>query len=302
MRLSGKFITSLEGSILILISALMFGSYGVFSKYLSGYDVFFQTYVRCGIVALIFAMYGLWRKQFRLIEKKDIRWFLIILSFTTFSIAPIVYAFQHMSLGLSSFLFYASFTIFSYLFGFLFFHEKMTVIKMISFLLSFAGMSFIFAVNFSSVPLLPILLAVLNGVASAGEVTFSKKISSNYSAIQINFSLFGWIALTHMLFSITIGERQDWSFLTTALPVLLPFILVAIIGMMTVIRGYKLVEPSIGAIIGLMEIVFGVVLGWILFSEHLGMTTILGGLLILSSALLPNAFDFLKQYTGQSKK
>lgn len=279
---------NLKGSLLVLISAVMFGSYGLFSRYLGSYDIFYQTFVRCTLVTLCFITYGLYKHQFTPIAKADRKWFVVILIITNFTIAPIVYAFQHLAIGTASFLFYASFTIFTYILGIIFFKEKMDIYKISSLVLSLFGMLLLFSINFSWVLLLPMLLTVLNGIASGGEVTFSKKISSNYSNAQINAFVFGSIAVTHFVLSFVLGENMDVRLFTESLPVLLVFVLAAIIGMATVVAGFKYVEPSIGAIVGLMEIVVSVILGYFLLNETLSAHAQLGGGLILVAALIPN--------------
>lgn len=284
-----------KGSLLILISALMFGSYGLFSRYLGGYDIFYQTCVRCFIVAACFLVYGIYKKQLKRIEKADYKWFAIILTITCFTIAPIVYAFQRLEIGTAAFLFYSSFTIFAYILGMMFFKEKMDRYKVLSLVLSFAGMLLIFTFSFSWLLLLPMFLAVFNGVTSGAEVVFSKKISGKYSNAQINALMFGTIAVTHLILSFLLGEKMDVGLLTTSLPVLLLFVLAAIVGMATVIAGFKYVEPSIGAVVGLMEIVFSVILGYYFLSESLSANVLLGGFLILVASLLPNLPDLLKR-------
>lgn len=286
------------GESLVLISALMFGSYGIFSRLLANFDIFYQTFVRCFIITLIFILYGLYKGQFKKIEPSDYKWFLSILTITNFTIAPIVYAFQKLEIGTASFLFYASFTIFTYILGVIFFREKMTTVKLFSLSLAFVGLLLIFRIKFELALLFPILMAILNGFASGFEVTLSKKISHKYSNTQINALVFGSIAVTHLFISFVLGETMDAQLVTTALPVLLIFVAAAIIGMVTVIAGFKYVEPSTGALIGLMEIVFAVIFGYIFFSESLGASTILGGSLIILASVIPNfqqLFTFYKK-------
>ncbi len=55
-----------------------------------------------------------------------------------------------------------------------------------------------------------------------------------------------------------------------------------------VIEGFKYLEASLGSLIGLAEITFGITFGAVLFDETLTMGTILGSCLIIISAILPN--------------
>lgn len=292
---------NLKGSGLVAISALMFGSYGVFSRYLSSYDIFYQIFVRLLLITAIFVAVGLYKKQFKPIARQDWMWFTVMLIFTNFTIAPIVYAYQFLEIGTASFLFYASFTVFTYILGMLFFKEKMDAVKIAALVLSFAGLLTIFTFSASWLLLLPILLTILNGIASGGEVTFSKKVSDKYSNTQINTLIFGSITVTHLLLSLLVGETWDPQIFNTSLPVLLSFALAGLVGMVTVVAGFKLVEPSIGAIVGLLEIVFSVILGFVLFGEALSPKILLGGALILVAALLPSLYDLWLLKTAMKK-
>lgn len=106
-----------RGSIFILISALMFGAYGLLSRGIEQYDVFFQTYVRCLLISIVLVAFGIARQSFKRIEKEDYRWFAVVIGFTIFSIAPIVYAYKYLTLGTASFLFYGALTVFTYILG-----------------------------------------------------------------------------------------------------------------------------------------------------------------------------------------
>ena len=280
-----------EGNILILLSALMFGSYGVFSKYLSNYDLFYQTYVKCILIVLLLAVIGITKKQYTQIAREDFKWFAIVLTSTCFTIVPIMYAFRYLELGTASFLFYASYTIFTYLFGISFFKEKLTYVKVISFVLALIGLILIFSLKLSGLLVFPILGAIFNGLMSSAETTFSKKISGKYSNIQIVTLVYLAIAITHLIISFVIGEHQDISLITVSwLPFIL-YTLASIIGFAAVVAGYKYVDPSIGAILGLMEIVFSVLFGFILFSENPDIKTLI-------AAGLPSAVDYFKTNRG----
>lgn len=288
---------NVRGSIYITISALMFALYGVFLRQLEQYDVFYQTYVKSLLIVLILLGIGTYQKSFRKIEQKDYGGYAIVVLFTVFSVAPITYAYRYLELGTASFLFYASLTIFSYLFGALFFSEKFDTIKIVSLILSLIGMILVFAVKLPQGFLLPIAMCVLNGLASSGEVVFSKLISQKYSSNQITLIIFLSIAITHLIISLILGEQQDIGLITRDLHWNLLFCAASIAGMYTVIEGFKILEPSIGAIIGLSEIVFSVLLGVLFYADKISGQILAGGILIILAAALPNLYDLylLKQ-------
>ena len=66
-----------------------------------------------------------------------------------------------------------------------------------------------------------------------------------------------------------------------------------------VVEGFKFVDASIGGLIGLMEVVFGVIFGMIIFGETLTISMLTGGLLILLAGMLPNLSDILSRRIKQ---
>lgn len=277
-----------KGSLLILFASLCFGSYGVFAKYLSSYDLFYQTYVRCFIIVAILVIAGLMTKQIRPIKRNDYKYWLPILVATTFTITPITIAFRNLPLGTVSFLFYSAFTIFTYTFGKIFFKEKITPTKIISAALALVGLLIIFTVNIYALLLFPMLMAILNGLASSAEAVFSKNVSSKYSSLQVTMMVFLVIGVTHFVLSLLLGENQDIALFTQSGSVIFLFSTIAIVGVIALYAGYRELDPSIGALVGLTEIIFSVLFGMLFFQEILSPNTIIGGILIIVAAGLPN--------------
>lgn len=273
---------------MIVFSALCFGSYGVFAKYLSGYDLFYQTYVRCFIIVVILLVVGILTKQLRAIKRQDYKAWAPILIATVFTITPITIAFRNLPLGTVSFLFYSSFTIFTYIFGKVFFKEKLTRVKIISALMAFTGLLFVFSVNLYGLLLFPVLMAILNGLASSAEVVSSKKVSGKYSSLQVTLMVFLFIGITHLALSFLLGEHQDLNLFTVSGLVITMFSTMAILGVVALYAGYRELDPSIGALVGLTEIVFSVLFGIVFFREQLNFNTMIGGGLIIFAAALPN--------------
>ena len=62
-----------------------------------------------------------------------------------------------------------------------------------------------------------------------------------------------------------------------------------------VVWGLKYSEPSVAGIVGLLEIVFAAIFGYLIFGENLTVFTFIGGGLILLSASLPNIAEVYQQ-------
>jgi len=83
---------------------------------------------------------------------------------------------------------------------------------------------------------------------------------------------------------------------------ILGYAIASLLAFALVVKGFQYVEASIGALVGLLEIVVGIVLGLVFFSEQLTWQTIIGGLLIILAAALPNLQNLRKNKIKDSLK
>lgn len=283
------------------MSSFFFGSYGVWARIIgSSMDNFFQAWTRGLIIISILIPAAIFTKQLKRVEKKDLKWIILVATAGVFSITPIFYAWNILGIGAATLIYYASITLASYIAGFISFNEKITLVKVVSFILALLGLSLIFNLSIANNSLLAALAAVLAGVAGGTEVAYTKKISGTYSPMQL--SIFGWgaVFITHLIVSIIIGER--WLALSLSIPWfgVFGFAIASLVAFMLVIVGFKYVEPSIGGIIGLLEIIFGIIFGIIFFHEALTTTMIAGSALIIIAAALPNLRDVIgRSYSEQ---
>ncbi len=284
------------GSLMALFSALFFGSYGVWSR-LIGDDMenFFQGWTRALIILILIVPLTLWRREMIKIASQDRKWLAIFLAFTSMTQAPIFYAFNHMDIGTASLLFFVSMFLTMNAIGFSFFKEKLDTVKILAIICAIAGMYFVFSFSISSFTFFAACMAIVNGIASGGEVAFSKKLSSNYSPLYL--TLLSWIIIliSNSVISLALGETQIVPTFSTVWFWQLCYSVTSLFAFWLVIEGFKRIDATIGSLIGLLEIVFGVVLGIILFSETLSAHVAIGGLLIIFAAAIP-------QFYGLSKK
>lgn len=290
-------ISQKKGILLVLLSALMFGSYGVWSKLIGeSFAPFYQGWTRGLILTLLLIPALLYRKEIIPIERNDRSWLIIFLVFTSATQAPIFYAFNHMDIGTATLLFFVSMLLTMYIVGFLFLGEKITFLKTISFILACTGLYFTFSLSIIQFALLAAGAAVLNGVASGGEVAFSKKLSGNYSPLYLTWLSWVVIFVTNGIISLFLGEIQiiptwDIVWLYQA-----GYVLASFLGFWAIIAGLKTTEASIGGLIGLLEIIFSIGFGILIFQESITFQTMVGGILILLAASLPHLFDLKQKF------
>lgn len=277
-----------KGIILIILSALLFGSYGVWSRLIgTDFGVFYQGWTRALPISIIMFPLLYFRKEIIKIEKEDYKWFSIYLIFTSLTQAPIFYAFNHMDIGTATLLFFVSMLLTMSVVGFTFLGEKLTKLKTIAFILAIMGLMTVFSISLESFAFLAAFMAILNGVASGGEVSISKKLTGSYSALYLTWLSWIIIAITNAPLSIILGEIQHLPSFDIVWLYQLGFAISATFAFWFVLEGLRYVEASVGGLLGLLEIVFSLLFGMLLFHEQLTLKTSLGASLVLLAAALP---------------
>ena len=291
-----------KGAVIVALSAFFFGTYGLWSRLIgSQIDNLFQVYVRSLLILIVIIPVAIATKSLKKVNKKDWKWIAVYTLSGALTVAPIFYSFNKIGIGSSTLLFYASFTIISFILGYLSFGEKITLTKIVSLIAALIGLSLIFELQLQQNFLLPALMAILAGSAAGIEVVFTKKVSNKYSALQLSIFTWAVIFFLHLFGSILIGERQLLPQISVAWLGVVGYAFASLAAFFFVITGYKYVEPAVGALTGLLEIVVGILLGLIFFAEPLTMQIIIGGLMILLAAALPTVVPMIAKKNLSTK-
>jgi|GEM_PF-5709485 len=96
------------------------------------------------------------------------------------------------------------------------------------------------------------------------------------------------VEITNILFSVISGEQQVMPSFSASWFWQVCYTIASLFGFWFVIEGVKHMDASIAALTGLVEIVFSILFGIIIFGEPLTLTVAVGGLCIVVSAVLPN--------------
>lgn len=287
---------TLKGYLMILVSAIGFGSYGVWSVLIgSEFGIFSQGWVRSALVLLVLFPIAMATKSFKKIDKKDLGWLLAPVIFGVFTQAPLYYAFNHADIGTATLIFYATYVITSYVVGKIFLGEIIGKVKIISLLLAFVGLFLTFGLSLAKFSLLALVLAAVNGIASGGEVSTTKKPTEKYSSLQVSIYVWLGIFLTHLPVSLLVKENQIPFAFNPVWFAMLTFAAVGLISFWLVVEGYKYVDAGIGGLIGLLEIISGVIFGIVIFNEGVTLSKILGGSIILLAAMLPDLSNLVQR-------
>lgn len=282
--------TKLKGIIFITLSAVCFGSYGIWSRMMgNAFDDYSQAWIRGILLLVILFPLGIITKQLKKIRKQDIVWFAAISIGGGFNQAPYFYAFNKLDIGTATLLFYASLTLAGYFWGKISFFEKLTAVKLLSLGLAIVGLCMIFTFSLSLQTMLPALAAVIAGFMGGTEVSLSKKISHRYSTLQTILTIFATMLLGNFLVSVALGNITIPTLvLSGAWLGELGYTASMLLAMYFVVIGFKYIEASVGSVVGLSEILFAALFGWLFFKEVLTLSTFIGGLFIICAAALPN--------------
>ena len=277
------------GTSYILISALFYGSYGVWSRLMvRSFGEFSQAWSR-GLILFVVVLLLNWKMKFiKRIEKCDWKWFLTIALAGGLNQAPYYMGFEHLTIGTATLLFYATLVVGGYILGKVFFAEKLTIAKISSLVIAIVGMVVIYGISLSQSQLVPASMTVLAGIMGASTVILPKKLVGNYHELQIMFGYFLMQVIFNYPMAQLMGDQLPTLELNAAWGGQLGYALVMMLANLAAIKGFSYLEPSIGSLLGLAEILFGIGLGVILFGESLGTGVIVGGLLIILAAALPS--------------
>lgn len=280
------------GASLILMSSFFYASYGIWTKLMGNFfDGYTATVFRSALVIIMLAMIAIKLRGFEPLKlEKNWQWIAGMLIASVFTWGTLYFAILHAGVAISLSIAYASTVIGMFLFGRMFAKEKFTKDKAIATLLGLAGLALIFSPSIHGFGLLSLIAALISGLSSAANGVFVKRI--HYNATQSAIIL--WIAGIVSNLAIVIVLNKPWPSFTwhSQWLYLLIFSVASVIASLSFIKGLKLIEAGAAGILGLMEIVFGILFGIVLFNEKLGLVVIAGVLFIIAAASVPYFKDY----------
>ncbi|MFH1244530.1 MAG: EamA family transporter [bacterium] len=164
---------------------------------------------------------------------------------------------------------------------------------MASLLIAIGGMVSIYGWSLTSSQIFPATMTVLAGLMGATTVILPKKLIGNYHELQMMAGYFLLQVVFNLPLSIWLSDPIPPMTLNEAWGGQLGYAVAMLVANMAAITGFGYLEPSIGSLIGLAEILFGILFGIVLFGESLSVGVMVGGLLILLAAALPSVAEVL---------
>jgi DME family drug/metabolite transporter len=283
-----------SGYMLILLAASLWGTLGVFYKYLNSYshlspvEIVFWRALYASIITIIIIIFR--RKDELKIQRQNLSVFLAI---GIFGIAGFfivyIYAITTIGMGVASVLLYSA-AVWVALFGFIFQGDRITKQKLIALILALSGIVLIAGIyNFRQFRLgsLGLIAGLGSGLGYAAYIILNKRASEfGYSTWTVNAYGLGIGVLVLLIFQEPSALSQTLATPSTSFWLLMLGIIPTLGGGLAFYAGLQRIPAVNASIVATFEPVVATTLGWLLFSEKLVPPQILGGILVISSIML----------------
>jgi drug/metabolite transporter (DMT)-like permease len=283
------------GASLVVLSSFFYASYGIWTKLMGNFfDGYMASALRSALVLLILVPIAFNYRQLEPLRlKRNWPYIVGMLIASLFTWGPLYYAILHAGVGISLAVAYASIVIGMFFFGWLFVGERFTKGKAVSALLGIIGLALIFSPTTKTIGWLALLGALISGISSAANSVFAKRI--HYGATQSTVVLWSTSVVANFIMAgffselfPAIGWHIQWLYLVI-------FAIASVIASWSFVRGTKLIEAGAAGILGLLEIVFGVIFGALFFHERPTFVVLMGMAVVIIAAAVP----YIQHYNGQ---
>lgn len=279
------------GASLVVVSSIFYATFGIWTKLIGDFlDGYTASAIRgIFIVLMLVPIATIYKKWEPLNLRHNWRYMVGMLIASLVIWGPFYYAILHAGIGISLAVNYAALVVGIFFFGWLFAHERFTKDKAISTLLGFVGMALIFSPASSRLGWIALIAAAVSGIGAGANTVFAKEIK--YNATQSIIVLWTASSIANIFMSIvfgksiTLGWHIEWLYVGL-------FAVASLIASLCFVRGIKLIEAGAAGILGLMEIVFGVIFGVIFFHERPGLVVSSGVIVIIAASAIPYLRDY----------
>jgi len=281
------------GASLIVGSSVLYASYGVWTTLMG--DFFGGGYatsaLRSALVLAIFVGAAAVTGQmggFSLRTKW--RWWAGALGASVLMWGPFYYAILHEGIGVALSMNYGAYIVGTFAFARIVLRERFTKDKWLATGLSFAGLYLLFTPNLAAVGWVALGAACVSGV-SFGAINIVLK-GAPYGVMKSNVMMWSTSLVANILMAVVVGQRVPaagwdvrWVFLGL-------FAISSIVSSLMYVGGLKLIEAGAAGVLGLLEVVFGLVLGVVSFGQHVTIIALVGVVFILGAAAIPYVKDY----------
>ncbi len=283
------------GASLVVLASIFYASYGIWTTLIGGFlDGLTATVIRGSIVVAILLPLMLLRHSFEPLRLKDNWHYILAMTVASpLSWGLFYYAILHAGIGMSLTINYASIVIGQFCFGWLLAGEKFTRGKAVSAILALVGLALVFSPGGQSIALLGLGAACVAGLAAGANAVFAKQIK--YHATQATIVWWTTGILGNAIVAALLNRHYPALSLDIRWLYVACFALASVISSWSLVRGVKLIDAGAAGILGLLEIVFGILFGAVLFGERPGPIVLIGAAVIIAAAAVP----YIRDYNAQ---
>ncbi len=280
---------SSAGIPLIATASILYATYGIWAKLMgSTFSAFTQAWIRAVIVAacmfaIAWLMHGLTRIDFK--DRTTRKWLLVLLFANAFIQGPMYYSVNHAGVGLSMAVGYGTAVLAAYILGWAINRELITGTKRVSLALGLLGLVAVYFSSLNFINTAALSLAVLSGIVAAVDIIALQKLK--FGVLQAAGLSWLAVAITSLPLAFAFHETLPSLSQAGAWMYLLIFAATSLLASWIHTTGLRKVEANIVGLFGLLEIVFAVIFGMLLFNENLGAVQIVGIVLILVACAVP---------------
>ncbi len=219
---------------------------------------------------------------------KKVSWPILITYAIAFPINVVLFtiAVTQIKIALVGFSFYLTSIILSLLLGIIIFHEKVTIIKIMSIVLAIVGLIF-FTFPFGKNPaIFGIILSLLGGCFDAITNASRKYLTKNSHRLTlVNVQMIG-----AMVVGIVFGLFAHQPFIPQAItPITIVILIVFGISLIGIsyftLIGFGNFDLNLGTIVLSSELVFGILFGFFIYHETLNINEIIGALFVTAAII-----------------
>jgi drug/metabolite transporter (DMT)-like permease len=272
------------GIILIAISAASFGTLAVFGRYayLNGIDTYTLLFLRFGISAIIMGAM-MWLRKEAIPDGKTLAQLIGMgaVGYVGQSYAYLT-AIQYASAGLVALLLYL-YPMFVAILSTVFFHEKITRLKVLSLGLALAGTALTVSPDGGQLP--GILLALSAAIIYSFYIIVGTNVMKKVSPLQSSTIIFASAGMVYGILTIINGPHlptgnSGWLIISGII------VVATIIPVVTFLAGLQRIGPINASMLSTLEPVVTVILVSFLFQEVLKPIAIIGGSMILFAVIV----------------
>ncbi|MCK4589480.1 MAG: DMT family transporter [Nanoarchaeota archaeon] len=276
-----------KGKIAIIASAIIWGFGFLWVRFLYNADYSVPTIIFGNFIlsSLIFFLILKYKKIKVIPQKYNFKWLISLGIVDAITALTIIWAFILTKIAIAEFLHYTM-PLWAFVIAVFWLKEKITKWKFLALVVSIIGIFLVFDLSFfrNGFDLVNLgnILALISAVSFGLIVILGRKLKnvSAYVSSFWNRVIGATILFFFFIFDITLKGWQD-------LPIFLGYALfTSIIPLTLLFYGLRKVEASTGSILLLLEVPTASILAWMVFSESLNPATIIGGILILTSAII----------------